>query len=317
MYFSLVLFEILVIARWIIGVKQESLRRTPRIHACLRTKNSLRHVDELLMFHSRQGVTSYHVYDDSENDNAYFFQRYPSVSYVNVGGSRIPNENFYIWGCMVQAILAGGHDYVLNMDDDEFIFPTDASSIAAVLDRHEGKWFSSNWCVASPVLFFGTTQSSKTGLTTVDFINRDRDVVASHITDGRDPVFTRYANGHTTKHLKARIEKAIFKVPETLEGRIKLISMLGNGMRAGALIHGYSMGCRRQHALQVAHYTRSDADVRARTKTFWAGVHGLEKRFDTDLKTENYLRERNRTEFVDTRVHDIALLERELYFVFG
>lgn len=76
----------------------------PKIHACLRTKNSLKYMDELLSYHHRQGITSFDIYDDSDDDNLFFFNKYPYVTYHHVGGLPIPNENYYIWECMTSKL---------------------------------------------------------------------------------------------------------------------------------------------------------------------------------------------------------------------
>lgn len=277
------------------------------IHACLRTKNSLEHMDEFIRFHVHQGITSISVYDDSDSDQSDFFAKFNSVTfYKHVGGKKIPNENYYIWECMVQAFLSERYEYVLNMDDDEFIHPVINNTSVLDLIVQNPQWFDNSYCIASPVFFFGSTRSSNTMLTTVDFVNRDRDVEIADMKSDYDPVFSRYVDVKSNRHIKHRIEKAIFKVPHDAHQMTNLLSGLGNGIRNGALIHGYSMNCFKQHYIKIAHYTRSVENLNTRMKMFWKGINGLETRFNSNDKIRKYLKERNRTEFVDTTLRGIT-----------
>lgn len=273
--------------------------RIPKMHACLRTRDGLNYIDELISFHKKQGITSFNIYDDSNKDNSLFFRGYPSVTYKHVGGVKVPNENYFIWECMVETIIEGDHDYVLNMDDDEFIFPSVTyKTILQLISEYEKNWFDNAWCIAMPVFFFGTKRSSHTGLTTKDFVHRDRDV-SHNRTYPNDPSFFRYTKNN---RIKRRIEKAIFKIPKN---PTKLLTLLGNGMRNGALIHGYTLGCLKQSKLNVAHYTRDEHELKKRIETFWNNVNGLTKRFNTNKKIKAYLNERNRTEFMDERLRSL------------
>lgn len=101
---------------------------------------------------------------------------------------------------------------------------------------------------------------------------------------------------NNNRRQKKRIEKAIYKIPDN---KTRLITLLGNYIRNGALIHGYGLSCLKQYDMRVAHYTRSDDDLNARITNFWKQVHGLSKRFNNKIKINGYLKERNRTEFED------------------
>jgi hypothetical protein len=272
----------------------------PRINACVRTKNSIKHMHEFITFHSQQGITSFSIYDDTDRANSIFFNKYQNVKYTHVGKEIIPNENHFIWECMKNAFLSNKYDYILNMDDDEFIYSTKHDRISEALVSNN--WFEKSWCIANPVFFFGTTMSNNTGKTTVDFINRDRDV--SRLDTILDTEFARYVSPTSDSHVKKRIEKAIFKVPKNAS---KLLHLLKIGIKKGSLIHGYSLGCKKQHDIKVAHYTRSDDQLKDRIRSFWTNVHGLRKRFSNDNKIKNYKLERNRTEVVDDTVKKISI----------
>lgn len=283
--------------------KLPCFRTKPKIHACVRTKNNAKHMEEFLKYHIYQGITSFNIYDDSDDEQSDLFGKYPSVTYKYVGEMTITNENYFIWECMVEAIVNGSYDYILNMDDDEFIFPVTGSSktMSEILESNDS-WFYNNWCIANPVLFFGTIKSSDTGYITVDFIHRDRDMNPRH-SRNNDPAFMRYVASNSNKKVKKRIEKAIFKIPHD---KARFLTLLGNGIRYGSLIHGYTMNCMKQHELKVAHYTRSNKDLKSRINTFWKNVHGLTKRFNNDKKVKNYLTERNRTEMSDSTLREIS-----------
>ena len=272
-----------------------------KIHACVRTKNSIRHLDEFIKFHSFQGITSFSFYDDSNKDNSEFFKKYPNVIfYKHVNGIKIRNENHFILECMSRAIISNDIDYVLNMDDDEFLFPTiKGQKIKSLILSHSNKWFESRWCISNALYFFGTIKSNNTGYTTIDFLNRDADVES-----GDDFMF--YYRSYSTR-LKKRTEKAIFKVPKMARDKAELISYFGNFMKTGVMIHGYSLDCAKQNKIKVAHYTRRNEELLTRVSTFWENVHGLEKRFNNDKTIENYIKERNRTDVIDTRLHDIGV----------
>lgn len=283
----------------------ETKQKKVKIHVCLRTKDSSKYIDEFLRFHAIQGITSFSIYDDSEEDNYKMYDTYPYVTeYKHVWGVKIPNENYHIWDCMTHALTSGKYDYVMNMDDDEFVFPVDPdTTIGKLLERNDVKWFGNHWCISNPVLFFGSIQSQHTGFTTIDFVNRDRPVDPKDTT--LDVEFARYVNARkNSRGVKKRIEKAIFKVPENIP---KLISLLGNYIREGVLIHGYGLKCYQQHYIKVAHYTRSDIELNARISKFWKNVHGLTKRFDNKRKINDYLKERNRTEYVDETIRKISI----------
>lgn len=272
-------------------------RTKPLIHVCLRTKNSIQYLDEFIRYHTSHGVTSFSVYDDSDAVNEAWAERYPEiVQYTHVGGrEKIPNENFYVWNCFVEALMEKNppYDFVMNMDDDEFIFTTSNQTMAdAVSSMKEVE----ARCFAMPLYFFGTKQSSHSGLTTIDFVNRERDYPGD--------AFVRYTRQFTDKHTKLRTTKAIFVVPDDIT---HMISILGNYMTRGALIHGYGIECRKQDIIRVAHYTRSSEDLRTRMGTFWSGVRGLEQRFDAQAKRDKYIRERNRTDIIDMTLRRYTL----------
>lgn len=272
---------------------------TINIHACVRTKESKQYIEEFIRFHEKQGINSYSFYDDSKRDHSTYFGKFESVTlYKHVNGVKIRNENHFIFECMVNAIISNKYDFVLNMDDDEFLFPTIAdTTIAGILAKNK-HWFKSAQCISNALYFFGTIKSNDTGLTTVDFVHRDRDV------EGQD--FMYYYRSHSNR-IKKRTEKSIFQVPGDINSKIDMISFFGNNMKTGVMIHGYSMNCTKQALIKVAHYTRGVEDIDRRTRTFWTNVRGLQRRFNNNNKVKNYLKERNRTEFFDKRLHDITL----------
>lgn len=276
---------------------QNYLRVAPKIHACVRTKDSIKYMEEFIKFHTNQGITSFSIYDDSPMDNSEFFENFSNIRlYKHVYGIKIRNENHFIFECMVNGVLEN-NDYILNMDDDEFLFPTVNSKINKLLVKYDKEWFSHKRCISNALYYFGTIKSNNTGLTTMDFVNRDRDYHADH--------FKYYFRSYS-KSLKKRTEKAIFKVPKTTQGKSELISIFCNRMKTGVMIHGYSMNCNKQIEIKVAHYTRGSKEMTDRVTNFWKNVHGLEKRFSGQEKINNYIKERNRTEAIDMRLHDIS-----------
>lgn len=279
--------------RWNVNVVPSS---TLKIHACLRTRNSIKYLDEFISFHTKQGITSFDVYDDSESPSYNFFKKWDNINYNYVGNIKIKNENHFIWECMANSIVSNKHDYVLNLDDDEFIYSTKSINLSHYLLHNN------NMCISNPVLFFGTTMSSNTGTTTIDFIHRERDVNPAHT--NLDVDFASYMHPYKTIHVKKRTEKAIFKVSSD---KGKLLSLLGNGIRHGALIHGYGLDCEKQHDIKVAHYTRSNNELQNRIVTFWKNVKGQRERFNNMKKIKKYVKERNRTEMIDTTIRDISV----------
>mmetsp|Transcript_15293 Transcript_15293/g.19690 ORF Transcript_15293/g.19690 Transcript_15293/m.19690 type:complete len:366 (+) Transcript_15293:67-1164(+) len=277
-----------------------SKSRTKTIHACVRTRNVHKYLNEFLTFHRAQGVTSFTIFDDSDDVKEIYA---PDVDYRyvhTVNENQKQGENHYIWKCMSDAIL-GDAQYLVNIDDDEFFYnrlenETVLTEIDSILKN--------NWCVIIPIHFFGTINSSKTGYTTMDYINRDRDVLEDKNTN--DPLYRRYIRQDSKTGIKWRLVKAIFKIPESAKAKANLLTMLGNGIRGGALIHGHTLDCIKTANLKIAHYTRGTDDVYDRIHSGWKSIKGMSTRFANDKKIQNYLNERNRTRFVDETVKRIG-----------
>ena len=266
------------------------------IHACVRTKDSVKFMREFLIYHVAQGINSFSIYDDSVKSDKEFFESFPNViNYQHVNGIKIGNENHFILKCLSAAIMSGEYDYVLNMDDDEFLFSTVGETVGKHLVDNGYSWFKYNDCVSNALYFFGTIKSNNSGYTTIDFVNRDRDV------EGKDFYFFYRPY---SKRLKKRIKKSIFKVPVNLTDKVDLISHFSKYIKTGVMIHGYSKNCTDQTLIKVAHYTRDDQELENRIKTFWSSVKGLRKRFSNEKSVYKYLKERNRTEVVDTRLRN-------------
>lgn len=107
----------------------------------------------------------------------------------------------------------------------------------------------------------------------------------------------------TSRTKKKRIQKAIFS-PLFIPDKEAFLQRLTTNYKAGSLIHGYKMGCRIEERppLAVAHYTRSEAELETRLKTFWKTTIGLRHRFATDQRRETYISERNRNAQRDVRL---------------
>ena len=281
-------------------IAETPIIKAPKMHACVRTKDSTRFMREFILYHTAQGIQTFSIYDDSEKNHKEFFDDFPGVIfYKYVNGINIENENHFILECVSGVIMSGEYEFVLNMDDDEFLFSTTRDrTVAQHLSINKDVWFANNECISNALYFFGSVKSNNTGYTTIDFVNRDRDV------EGKDFKFfyRPYSN-----RLKNRIEKAIFKVPSEYRGKVDMINAFTNRLKTGIIIHGYSMNCTKQTLIKVAHYTRSGKELEIRLAKFWTNVKGLRGRFDNDKKIKNYLKERNRTEFIDTRLRDTSI----------
>jgi hypothetical protein len=273
---------------------------SPTIHACVRTKDSVEFMREFLLYHTAQGIHTFSIYDDSNKPNKEFFDEFPVVVfYKYVYGIKIENENHFILECLSRAIMSNKYQFVLNMDDDEFLFSTQRGwTVANHLSYNMGEWFKNNDCISNALYFFGTTKSKDTGYTTIDFVNRDRDV------EGRD--FKFYYRSYSNR-LKNRIEKAIFRVPLAHSEKNDMVTTFTNRMKTGVMIHGYSMKCTKQNFIKVAHYTRGEKELEMRLTKFWTTVKGLRRRFNNEEKIEKYIKERNRTDVVDTRLRNSSL----------
>lgn len=266
------------------------------ILACVRTKDSMKYMHELILYYKYHGVTDFQIYDDSIQNNMIFFNKYNNVIYKYVGDVEINNENHHIQKCMKDALLLKRYKYVLCVDDDDFFYPSDATlKIIDILESNQ-KWFKNSYCIAAPLTFFGTLRSYNTGLTTLDFIHSERPV--------KEDVYSRYSSSSSNKK-KKRIEKAIFKSTSDNED---LLNLLDTKVKNGALMHGYGVNCEKQWQIKVAHYTRSEVELKKRISTFWKNIKHLKNRFSTKNNQFKYILERNRTEYKNNEVRKMALL---------
>lgn len=99
-----------------------SIEIKPTVYACVRTKNSFKHLNEFIAFHKLVGITHFHILDDSNRPMNIQSTKY--ITYEYVGNIQIRNENDHLIRCMQSAILVSKADYVMNLDDDEFVYPS-------------------------------------------------------------------------------------------------------------------------------------------------------------------------------------------------
>lgn len=99
----------------------------------------------------------------------------------------------------------------------------------------------------------------------------------------------------------------MYKTPPQYDDKLTLIEMWKRYMKNGALIHGYMMGCDVDMDIVVAHYTRSEAELKSRIKKFWNHIQTLERRFSKKKGIDKYLKQRDRTEQIDTRIRNFVL----------
>lgn len=286
---ALVYIELLFIDDLVIDAASSTASPT-RIHACVRTKDNLKYIEEFIGFHFAVGITSMSIYDDS---SVAMNIKHPNITYKYVGSDELlENENHYLLDCFHETILTRDVDFIVVIDDDEFLTPIIGTNIGAIVRK-----FSRYRCIQMPVYFYGTKRSAHTGLVTQDYVHRERDYE-------QDP--WKHYNSDNSNHVKKRIRKAIFKFPRTLEEKKDMMRLFAMFMRNGIIIHGYKANCALQEAIRVSHYARDMEDMDNRVSTFWQGIHGIRTRFDTDKKIRDYKRERDRNEQIDTIVAEIS-----------
>ena len=133
--------------------------RFEKFHVCLRTRDSGQVLDELLLYYFYHGVTSMSVYDDGEDSltedvvrrliGAGFDIEYKDVR--RKGEKARLNENMDLLGCFLDHFKDS--TYIMNVDDDEFFFPTD--SVDPSLRIIDFLRESDAACLAMPIFMFG------------------------------------------------------------------------------------------------------------------------------------------------------------------
>lgn len=241
------------------------------------------------------GITKFYVMDDSELP---MNLKASDIIYEYVGDQMIKNENENLEKCMAHALVSGEYDYVLNLDDDEFLWGNDIPRF-----KHR--------CIYLPVHFFGTRRTYNTGFTTLDFVHKDRDVQYNNKYYVNKPLAPEFYMHHSERTMKFRNRtlKAIFRVPEEVVDRKSMFYKMKRNIKRGSIIHGYGMGCVFQDRLRIAHYTRSMEDVTRRMNTFWTNVKTLNRRFQNEKGINKYLKERDRTTFRENGMREIALVK--------
>lgn len=266
-----------------------------RILGCLRTKDSRQFLDEFFKYHRAMGITTFYVMDDSEFS---MNLKAPDMIYEYVGNQMIKNENENLEKCMQHGLLSGKYDYVLNLDDDEFLW------------GHSFLHFKHK-CVYLPVHFFGTKRTFSTGFTTLDFVHKDREVKRDNKYYVNKPLAPEYYMHHSPNSMKFknRTLKAIFRVPEEVVDRKSMFYKMKRNVKRGSMIHGYGMDCVFQDRLRIAHYTRSIDDVTRRMNTFWKNIKTLNRRFQNENGVRKYLKERDRTKYRENGMREIAMVK--------
>lgn len=267
-----------------------------KVLGCLRTKDSKKYMHEFFTYHLSRGITHFEVFDDSTEAMKL---DYPWVTYHYVNGKKLKNEQDDVEKCFRNAITNGEFDYVMNLDDDEYLF-----------GNHEFKKFEHR-CMYLPIVYYGSIKSYNTGFTPIDFVHRDKIVKTDNkhylknSAYGLSTKFYYHPNKRTYK-VKKRITKAIFKIPTNVSERYRMLRDLSINKRSGAYIHGNGMACDYDNYSYIGHYTRSNDDLQIRIKEFWKSIKGLSSRFSDETKVQNYIKERNRTDEVDLTLHHLA-----------
>ena len=301
---------IVLICLWVLLPKESTPAQTTlvRFHICLRTKNAENHIEEIIKHHFHGGATSMSIYDDNDGGRTYdLYQKLRTEGfslYYQKATKNKKNENVDIEHCFKTHYASS--DFIMNLDDDEYLYVRKGStcpgSIIKILREYDH-------CVALPIHFFGTggidTMHPNTS-TLSTFIKRDADVkkkrykhmLKKNLEKDVKTLPRHFYMYHTdsARTIKKRPYKAIFK-NENLE---EIISK----KRAGALIHGFKMGCHIPSVpkLGVAHYTRSIGDLSDRMEFFWKDTVGLRRRFNTEHKRNNYIMERDRSAQIDRKL---------------
>lgn len=267
-----------------------------KVLGCLRTKDSEKYMPEFFNYHRSRGITHFEVYDDSVKAMKL---NEPWITYHYVNGKKLKNEQDDIEKCFQNAIKSKNYDYVMNLDDDEYLF---SNSLFKEFDAR---------CMYFPIVYFGTIKSYKTGITPIDYVHRDKAVSPTNkhfIKNGAYGVSHKYyyhPNIHT-HNVKKRRTKVIYRIPKTESENFRLIRDLSLNKIGGSYIHGNGMACELDDYSFIAHYTRSEADLKIRIDEFWKTVKGLSSRFSNEEKVNRYIKERNRTEMIDMRMHQMA-----------
>jgi hypothetical protein len=218
------------------------------------------------------------------------------IFYQYVGDKQIKNENEHLGKCMEYGLMSGKFDYVLNLDDDEYIWG-------------DSFFHFEHTCVHLPVHFFGTKRTFNTGYTTLDYVHKDREVQSNNKYYKDKPLSPEYYMyvSSTSLRFRNRTLKAIFRVPEEIADRRSVFTKMKQNVKRGSMIHGYGMNCIFQDKVRVAHYTRSVEDVHRRIGTFWRNIKSLNGRFQSENGIAKYLKERDRTEQREDGMREISL----------
>lgn len=267
-----------------------------QVLGCLRIKDSKKHMNDYFKYHFSRGITHFEVFDDSKVPMNI---DHPQISYHYVNGKKLSNEQDYIETCFRDAIEGNRFDYVMNLDDDEYLF-----------SNHIFKETDSR-CTYLPILYFGSIRTYDTGITPIDFVHRDKTVALDnkyYLQNGAFGVSNNfyYHPKSYSRKVKKRITKAFYKIPDTDIGKFNLLRDLSYNKLSGSYIHGNGMACDFQEFMWIGHYTRSNEELKSRMNDFWKSIQGLKSRFSNTEKVRKYVSQRNRSDEVDMRLHTMS-----------
>lgn len=276
------------------------LIQTNNICGCMRTTDAYKDIDELINYYNVNGINRIYLYDDHiEQEHLYNLTlKYDGIRYEYIGNRTNKKESDVLKTCFTK--MYDECQYFTILDGDEFIYSPHInkklSAIVPMIDSH---------CVNMPINWFGTSGNKKPQKYTIrEYVYRDQPVGGAKYDKF---VKSKNVTIHSDYYEYARrnnIGIRTFKVFYNKEYITKDIYKLILKKASRGILHGYKINCKfvNPPLLSIAHYTRSEEELKFRMNNFWTTYKGLNNRFNSKRSQDHYVSVRNKNEQLDMRV---------------